>query len=132
MAVPDLFVSNSESEKQVLIKSLMRSKDREGVIESLNYVLEHHTPFALYIATADRSNCMWVFDPDTVYDMLGGQDIHTKTFRSLFQDDIERSNGILFYVLNKTGPAIVVRLYEETILDVLESLERDVSNHDVH
>ena len=114
---------NTEHEKEILAQSLSESRDREGVVQCLAYILEHHTPFALYIATADRSNCMWIFDPDTVYEMLGGEDIHDKTFRTVFTDDIERREGILFYVLQKVGPAIVVRLSHETVLDVLVELE---------
>jgi hypothetical protein len=41
----------------------------------------------------------------------------------VFTDDIERREGILFYVLRKVGPAIVVRLSHETVLDVLVELE---------
>lgn len=112
---------NTEAEKDILIKSLMKSGDRDGVVDCLEYIIEHHTPFALYVATADRSSCMWIFDPDTVYEMLGGEDIHDKTFRSVFTDDIERSQGILFYVLRKVGPALVIRLSEETLSDILSA-----------
>lgn len=114
---------NTEHEREVLAQSLRNSGDVDGVLESLYYVAQNHTPFALYIATADRSSCMWIFDPDTVYEMLGGKDIHDKTFRSVFTDDIERGNGILFYVLRKVGPAIVIRLSEDTIRSVIDSLE---------
>lgn len=113
---------NTEAEKDILVKSLMQSGDRDGVVECLEYIIEHHTPFALYVATADRSLCMWIFDPDTVYDMLGGEDIHDKTFRSVFTDDIERGQGILFYVLRKVGPALVIRLSEQTLADILSAL----------
>lgn len=114
---------NSESEKQALTDSLKNSGDLTGVIESLYYVAQNHTPFALYVATADRSNCTWIFDPGMVYDMLGGQDIHDKTFRAVFTDHIERREGILFYVLRKIGPAISIRLSEDTIRQVIDELE---------
>ena len=114
---------NTEHEREVLAQSLRNSGDIDGVLESLYYVAQNHTPFALYIATADRSSCMWIFDPDTVYEMLGGEDIHTKTFRSLFTDDYEQDQGILFYVLRKVGPAITIRLSEDTIRSVIDSLE---------
>jgi hypothetical protein len=114
---------NTDHEREVLAQSLRKSGDIDNVLESLYYVAQNHTPFALYIATADRSSCMWIFDPDTVYEMLGGEDIHNKTFRSVFTDDIERGNGILFYVLRKVGPAIVIRLSEDTIRSVIDSLE---------
>ena len=114
---------NTDSEINILVESLKNSGNVDGVLESLYYVLEHHTPFGLYVATADRSNCMWIFDPPTLYEMLGGQDIHDKTFRSVFTNDIERSQGILFYVLKKVGPVAVVRLSHSTIKDVIDVLE---------
>lgn len=117
---------NTENEKKTLVDSLRRSGDPAGVLESLYYIEKNHTPFALYVATADQSNCMWIFDPDSVYELLGGQDIHDKTFRSVFIDDIERSEGILFYVLRKIGPAIVIRVSEDTIRFVIDSLELGV------
>lgn len=117
---------NTENEKKTLVDSLRRSGDPAGVLESLNYIEKNHTPFALYVATADQSNCMWIFDPNSVYELLGGQDIHDKTFRSVFTDDIERSEGILFYVLRKIGPAIVIRVSEDTIRFVIDSLELGV------
>lgn len=114
---------NTDSEINVLVESLKNSGDVEGVLESLYYVLENHTPFGLYIATADRSNCMWLFDPPTLYEMLGGQDIHDKTFRSVFTDEDERSNGVLFYVLKKVGAVVVVKLSVDTVREVINKLE---------
>lgn len=93
------------------------------MIESLRHVVQNHTPFALYIATADRSNCMWIFDPDMVCEMLGGEDIHDKTFRSVFVDDDERKQGILFYVFRKVGPILTIRMGEDTIRSVIDTLE---------
>ena len=119
-------VFNTEHERDVLAQSLRNSGNIGGVIESLYRVAQNHTPFALYIATADRSNCMWIFDPDTVCEMLGGEDIHDKTFRSVFVDDTEREHGILFYVLRKIGPIITIRLGEDTIRSVIDSLELDI------
>lgn len=113
---------NTEQEKEILADSLRRSGDRDSVILCLETVVNNHTPFALYIATKDRSNCTWIFDPDTVYEMIGGEDIHDKTFRSVFTDDIERGQGILFYVLRKVGPAMVIRLSDTSLRDVLESI----------
>jgi hypothetical protein len=116
-------VFNTEHERAVLTQSLRNSGDIDNVLESLYFVIQNHTPFALYVATADRSNCTWIFDPDMVYEMLGGEDIHIKTFRTLFTDDIERGEGILFYVLRKVGPVVTIRLGESTIRSVIEELE---------
>lgn len=113
---------NTEQEKEILADSLKRSGDTKSIIYCLETIANNHTPFALYIATRDRSNCTWIFDPDTVYEMIGGEDIHDKTFRSLFTNDIERREGILFYILRKVGPIISVRVSEKTILDVIDYL----------
>lgn len=111
------------SDSRILVESLRKSGDIAGALESLSYVAEFHTPFALYIATADRSNCMWVFDDDMVCEMLGGRDIHEKTFRSVFAEGLERDQGVLFYVLKKVGPAYVVKLDEITIREVIGELQ---------
>lgn len=113
---------NTEHEKEILADSLKRSGDTESVIYCLESVANDHTPFALYIATEDRSNCTWIFDSDTVYEMIGGEDIHEKTFRSLFTSEIERSEGIIFYILRKIGPLISIKVSEKTILDVIDYL----------
>jgi hypothetical protein len=115
-------VFNTEHEKEILADSLKRSGDPESIVYCLETVANNHSPFALYIATKDRSSCTWIFDPDTVYEMIGGKDIHDKTFRSLFTNDIERREGILFYILRKIGPIISVRVSEKTILDVIDYL----------
>ena len=114
---------NTENECNVLTESLRNSGNIDKVIMSLYHVVQNHTPFALYIATADRSNCMWIFDSETIYDMLGGQDIHDKTFRKVFSEGAEREEGILFYVLRKIGPVVAVRLNEDTIRSVIDALE---------
>jgi hypothetical protein len=54
--------------------------------------------------------------------MIGGEDIHEKTFRSLFTSEIERSEGIIFYILRKIGPLISIKVSEKTILDVIDYL----------
>jgi hypothetical protein len=117
---------NTPEEKNILAKSLGRTNDRNGVLESLRFIADHRTPFALYVATLDRSNTMWVFDPETVYDMLGGEDIHDKTFRSVFPDHNDRQDGILFYVLTKTSPIVVIKLSLETICWLIDTLEADM------
>ncbi len=114
------------SEENILTESFLKSNDREGVIDSLKYILDHKTPFALYIATLDRSNTMWIFDPDMVYDMLGGEDIHSKTFRTLSPNIIDRQTSVLFYVLDKISPAIVTKIELNTIYGVIARLNGDI------
>ena len=119
---------NTEAEKNLLVRSLKNVDDLGSAIHSLKKVAGGRTPFGLYIATLDRSNCMWIFNPDTVYYMLGGEDIHKKTFSSAFISPVERSEGILFYVFRKVGPIVVVKLSASTIESVIESLKSDVSS----
>ena len=122
--VPVLSVSlNTPEEKNILAKSLGRTEDREGVLESLRFIADNRTPFALYIATKDRSNVMWIFDPETVYEMLGGEDIHEKTFRSACSGEQDR---ILFYILTKTSPITVIKLNIETVCWLIDTLEADM------
>ena len=117
----------SENEENILTESFLKSNDKTGIVESLRYILDYRTPFALYIATLDRSNTMWIFDPDMVYDMLGGEDIHSKTFRTLFPSLTDRQTGVLFYVLDKISPTTVTRVELKTICGVIKKLNSDVS-----
>lgn len=113
---------NTDLEKDVLVESLSKSEDPSGVLESLRYIEKNRTPFSLYIATLDRSNCMWIFDSSTIYDMLGGKDIHDKIFRKIFSEG-ERENGVLFYIFQKTAPVTAIRLSIDFITDLIELLE---------
>jgi hypothetical protein len=113
---------NTDLEKNVLVDSLSKSDDPKGVLESLRYIQKNKTPFSLYIATLDRTNCMWIFDSSTVYDMLGGKDIHDKIFRKIFDED-ERESGILFYIFQKTAPVTAIRLSLDFITELIEMLE---------
>jgi hypothetical protein len=114
---------NTDLEKDALANSLRKSNDPEGVLESLRYIEKNRTPFSLYIATLDKSNCMWVFDSSTIYDMLGGKDIHDKTFKKVFSEGEERENGILFYIFQKTSPVVAIRLTLTFIRELIETLE---------
>ncbi len=113
---------NTESEKKLLVESIRRTADPESAAKSLKIILDKHTPIAFYIATADRSNCMWLFNPDSVYDMLGGEDIHRKIFKQIFKTEEEREQGVLCYVFTKTEKTVVVRLSRSTITEVISKI----------
>jgi hypothetical protein len=115
-------VFDNSSETNLLARTLKRTGKTEQILKNLQNVLDTRNPFALYIATADRSSCSWIFDKSTVFDMLGGEDIHSKTFRSLFLTEQEREAGILFYIFRKIGPIVAVRLTDSSIKSVMESL----------
>ena len=110
------------SETNLLAKTLRRTGKPEQVLRNLQVVLDTRNPFALYIATADRSSCSWIFDKSMVFDMLGGEDIHSKTFRTLFITEQERESGLLFYIFRKIGPIVAVRLSDQNLKTVMSSL----------
>lgn len=114
---------NTEEEKRVLVESIRKTTNPQAAKESLQVVLEKQSPIALYIATADRRNCMWLFNPSSVYDMLGGEDIHHKIEKSIFTTPEEREEGILCYVFNKVEKTVAIRLSKQTIREVIEGVE---------
>lgn len=117
---------NSEQEKESLKASLKNTENLQETIVCLEHVLAHRTPFALYIATADRTNCTWVFDPHMVYAMVGGEDKYKNIYDSLFTTEEDRSIGLIFFILRKVGPLYSIRvdieLIEEVISDLYENL----------
>lgn len=120
---------NTQEEREILLRSLKRSENIEETLETLGLVIDNLTPFALYIATADRSDCLWIFDPEVIYDMLGGEDIHQKTSRSLMGPE---ELGVLFYIFKKTGPLITVRIDLSTLIYVQNALKLDISHSDTN
>jgi hypothetical protein len=117
---------NSEQEKETLKNSLRNTKDLSETVECLEFVLAHRTPFALYVATADQSDCLWVFDPDTVYQMIGGKDSYDKIWESLFPTEEEKSIGIVFFILKKVGPLYSVRVDIELIDEIINDLYNEL------
>jgi hypothetical protein len=85
-------------------------------------VIENHSPFALYIATKDRMDCSWIFDPELVCYMLGGKQTYDVAFNSMFLTDEERKVGIAMFVMRKVGPLISLRLEEELLINVYDEL----------
>jgi hypothetical protein len=117
---------NSEHEKKSLRESLRNTENLQDTLECLEQVLMHRTPFALYVATADKTDCMWIFDPDTVYQMIGGEDKYDKIFDSLFSTEEERSVGLVFFILRKVGPLYSVRVDIETIDEIINELYNEI------
>jgi hypothetical protein len=89
---------NSDQEKQSLLDSLRRTESLQETVALLEYVLAHRTPFALYVATADRSDCTWIFDPETIYRMIGGEHNYTRIRENLFPTEEEDATGIVFFI----------------------------------
>lgn len=113
---------NPEQEKQSLKESFRNTENLNETLQCLEYILKNHTPFALYIATADHSNCMWIFNPQVIYDMLGGEDQYNKIFDSLYQTEEERQTGIVFFVFKKVGPLYSVKIDVELIDEIINEL----------
>jgi hypothetical protein len=113
---------NSEREKKSLKDSLRNTENLRETLECLEHVLIHRTPFALYVATADRTDCTWIFDPDTIYEMVGGKDKYDDIFNSLFVTEEERATGVVFFIFRKVGPIYSVRVDIELIDEIINEL----------
>jgi hypothetical protein len=118
---------NTEEEKKALRDSLKNTENLHETLECLEHILHHRTPFALYVATADRSDCTWIFDPDIIYEMMGGEDKYNHVFNSLFETEEDRASGIVFLIFRKVGPIYSVRVELELINDLVEELYNDLS-----
>ncbi len=114
---------NSDQDQHLLSETLKRVDSIPTVVNSLDYIIKHHSPFALYIATKDRQDCSWIFDPEVVCYMLGGIDYYNSVFESMFVTPQEQEVGIIMFVLRKTGPLISYRLEEELLINVNKELK---------
>jgi hypothetical protein len=117
---------NSEQEKKSLKDSLKNTENLQETLEYLEHVLVHRSPFALYVATADRTDCTWIFDAPMIYQMIGGEHKYNAIFDTLFPTDDEKSVGIVFFILKKVGPLYSVRVDIELIDEIINELYNDV------
>jgi len=111
-----------ERGEQLLVESFRGVADRRAVLESLNSVISTHSPISLYIATKDRENCMWIFDPDTTYHMVGGKPTYDRAFNSLFPSEEEKKFGVLMFLLRKVGPILILKLDETMLSNIIRKL----------
>lgn len=116
---------NSEQEKESLKASLKNTENLQETLECLEYILKHKTPFALYVATADRTNCLWIFDPQTVYGMVGGEDKYNSIYNSLFTTEEDRSVGLIFFIFRKVGPLYSIRVDTDLINEIIDELYKN-------
>jgi hypothetical protein len=117
---------NSEQEKKSLKDSLKNTENLQETLVCLESILVHRTPFALYIATADRTDCTWIFDPQTIYQMVGGEDKYDSIFSSLFPTEEDKSVGIVFFIFKKVGPLYSIRVDIDLIDEIINDLYDDV------
>lgn len=117
---------NTDEEKQALKNSLLNTENLNETLECLEHVLIHRTPFALYVATADRADCIWIFDPDTVYEMVGGKDKYDSVRSEMLVTEEDQAMGVIFFIFKKIGPLYSIRLdidvIDEIINDIYETL----------
>lgn len=113
---------NTQEEREALKQSLLNTENLNETLECLEHVLVHRTPFALYVATADRTDCMWIFDPDTVYEMVGGEKKYKEIYGEMFPTEEDQSVGIIFFILKKVGPIYSIRLGIDLINEIIEEL----------
>ena len=117
---------NTEEEREALKRSLLNTENLNDTLECLEHVLVYRTPMALYVATEDRTDCMWIFDPDTIYDMIGGEDKYDSIFNQMFPTEEEKAVGVAFFILKKVGPLYSIRLNIDLIEDVIGELYENI------
>jgi hypothetical protein len=112
---------HSEQEKNSLKESLKNTDDLNQTVFCLECVLKYKTPFALYIATADRTDCSWIFDKDLVYSMLGGEDKY-RSIQDSTASESEDSEEIMFFIFKKVGPIYAIKIDIEVIDQIISEL----------
>jgi hypothetical protein len=112
---------HSEQEKNSLKESLKNTDDLNQTIFCLECILKYKTPFALYIATADKTNCSWIFDKDIIYSMLGGEDKYKKIQASTDSENSD-TEEVTFFIFKKVGPIYAVKVDIEVIDQIINEL----------
>jgi hypothetical protein len=120
---------NTEEEKQTLKASLKNTSDLNETLKCLEHVLHTQDPFALYVATADRSDCSWIFDAKTIYDMVGGEDKYDALYKSIMFPEEETNDnvlGVIFFIFKKVGPIYAIKIDLELIDEIIEELYNEI------
>lgn len=110
---------NSQEEIDLLRQSFELSDNLPGTIESLKKVHRQKSPLALYIATLDRMDVMWLFDKNEICYMIGGEDTYNQIYEQILPTELEKQKSIVFFILKKIGPIYSVRLELDVIEDVI-------------
>lgn len=119
---------NSKEEKEALRASLLNTENLQDTLECLERVLIDRTPFALYVATADRSDCIWIFDPDTIYEMVGGQAKYSQVRDEILVSEEDKAVGVIFFILKKVGPLYSIRLDIDVIDEIINEIYETLSD----
>lgn len=117
---------NTEEEKEALKVSLLNTENLQETLECLEYILINKSPFGLYVATADKTDCMWIFDENTIHQMVGGTGKYNQIYSEMFPTDEDKEIGVMFFIFKKVGPLYSVRLDIELIDEIIEELYENV------
>lgn len=107
---------NSSREIELLKQSFELSDDLPAMIESLKRVYRDKSPIALYIATLDKSDIMWLFDKKEIFYLLGGESQYISVKEQIFP---EKQTGIMFFILKKAGPFYSVVIDFDTLEEII-------------
>lgn len=118
-------ILNSEEEKNILKESLKATDDLNEMVHCLEIILKNRSPFAMYIATADKTNCMWIFDAETICEMVGGDRQYEKITQEVCGGEKDQGE-ILFFIFRKIGPIHVLRIDIEVIDAIIEELYEEL------
>ena len=100
------------------IKSIFKNISRfeEELVPKFRSCLKNNDPIALYVATQDQNDLMWIFEKSEISRMLGGPDSLESISEQLLPDEEDKDEGVVFVVLKKVGPIYAIRL-EKAVLE---------------
>tara|TARA_S200002703_G_scaffold83223_1_gene71658 strand:- start:1016 stop:1360 length:345 start_codon:yes stop_codon:yes gene_type:complete len=101
------------------IKSIFKNISRfeEELVPKFRSCLKNNDPIALYVATKDQDDLMWIFEKDEISRMMGGDESLESVSEQLLADD-GNNEGVVFVVLKKVGPIYAIRLEKEVLEEV--------------
>lgn len=79
-------------------------------------ILKENGPIALYVATKDQDNIMWLFDKEEINRMLGGESSLEELTEQLLPEEKDKKEGVVLVIFKKVGPIYAIRL-EKAILE---------------
>ena len=102
------------------IKSIFKNISRfeEELVPKFRACLKNNDPIALYVATQDQNDLMWIFEKSEISRMLGGSDSLESISEQLLPDEEDKDEGVVFVVLKKVGPIYAIRLEKEVLEEV--------------
>ena len=99
----------------LLLECFRKVGNRSLILDKIDEVIGNHNPISLYIATKDRQDCLFIFDPQTTYYMLGGREVYDRAFEMLFTTFDDKKSGIILFILRKIGPFLLVKMSDKDL-----------------